>query len=128
MNYMRLTKKTMSIDNIPLYHGQTSNIIQPSESGEAIKSLNDTSIDNNGMSAIDLRTRLSSHEVSTIMALDVLIALGAYPNETIQLTMQRKRLAVSLKGEGRNEIVRISQGLQEQKKQGFFSHMFRGEQ
>lgn len=118
----------MSLDNIPLYQGQTSNIIQPSESGEAIKSLNDTTLDNNGMSAIDLRTRLSTNEVSTIMALDVLIGLGAYPHQTMQLTMQRKRLAVSLKGEGRSEIVRISQGLQEQKKQGFLSRMFRGEQ
>jgi len=64
-------------------------------------------------SGIDLRTRLFNTEICSIIVIDTLIILKFLPTSISSLTLQKKRLAVSLKGLGRKEIVDIVQGKRE---------------
>lgn len=91
------------------------NIIEPSELGEALKHLNDDSIDleDSRMSNIDLRSRLHHTEVSSVLALDSLVSLGVCPTLCLAFTRQKKRLAVSINGLGRKDIVDIVHGKEE---------------
>ena len=90
-------------------------IQQPTELGEVLRELNNTAKDKSGMSGIDLRTRLRAWEIPPLMAVDVLVGMNFLPKECLNLTEQKKRLSVSLDGGGRNDIVKIVNGNQEQK-------------
>lgn len=99
------------IDNIssqfPDDIGQ-SIVHESSDLADSLKELNNDKFDTKTkMSGIDLRTRLHRSEITQIMAIDVLVSFGLLPNDCIKLTMQKKRLAVSLEGKGRSEIVNI---------------------
>jgi len=81
-------------------------------------------------SPIDLKTRLHASEVSSIIAVDSLVAMEFLPSQTTFITRSKKRLAVSLAGKGREEIVAIAKGMDENSraKSGFekLGSWFRG--
>ena len=90
-------------------------IIQPTELGETLKELNKDALEiNTRMSGIDLRTRLHHAEISSVLALDALVSLGVLPTKCLAFTRQKKRLAVSIDGKGRDDIVNIVAGKREQ--------------
>ena len=57
------------------------------------------------MSQIDMRTRLASFEISAVLAVDSLVALGVLPQRCLPWSTQTKRLNVSEGGKGRDERV-----------------------
>lgn len=93
----------------------TQNIIEKTEIGEALEQLNDDKIDvsDTRMSGIDMRSRLHHAEISSVLALDALVALGICPSMSLAFTRQKKRLSVSLGGQGRDDIVNVVSGKQE---------------
>lgn len=94
-------------------------IQQPTELGESLKELNKDEIESaTRMTGIDMRSRLHPMEVSSILALDALVALGVCHTKMLSFTRQKKRLSVSIEGKGRNDIVNIVSGKRELEKQG----------
>jgi hypothetical protein len=94
--------------------GEVTNVVQPTEAGEVIKELNKDELEpTTRMSGIDMRSRLHHLEISSILAVDSLVALGCLPTRCLAFTRQKKRLAVSLDGSGREDIVRIVGGRRE---------------
>ncbi len=92
-------------------NNQITEVVEPTELGESLRELNNDSIQREtNMSAIDMRTRLSAFEIGSILALDTLVAMRILPVSCLAFTRQKKRLNVSLKGEGRTEIVDIVSG------------------
>jgi len=107
-------------------------IITPTEISElqgSLQELNNDSVDNRTRtSGIDLRTRLFNVEIASITVLDTLVAFNFLPMSIVPFTLQKKRLAVSLKGKGRDEIVELVAGKREvdsQKSSSFFGNMFK---
>ncbi len=90
-------------------------IKERSDLAESLKELNDDTKDAvDGMSGIDLRTRLHFTEIAPILASDTLVSFNFLPKKCIDFTRQKKRLAVSVGGKGRDEIVKITGGYQEE--------------
>lgn len=109
----------------PMMDLGTQEIVQPTELGETLKQLNDDTVDDNSrMSGIDMRSRLHYIEVASILAFDTMIALKFLPMTCSPFTRIKKRLAVSIDGKGREDIVRIVAGKKEHEEQvgnaGFF--------
>jgi len=111
---------------------QDLGVITPQEISELQGSLqelnNDTINTVNRTSGIDLRTRLYNTEIASITVLDTLVAFNFLPMSIVPFTLQKKRLAVSLKGKGRDEIVELVRGKKEEdvkKSGGFFGNMFK---
>lgn len=95
--------------------GKEQPIHEVTELGEVMRNLDDDIQDRiTKMSNIDFNTRLTADEINNIMIIDELTRLGILP-DNIGLTRQKKRLSVSLKGEGRKEKVAIVQGEREHK-------------
>ena len=91
------------------------NIEEKSDLAESLKQLNNDEEEiNTRMSGIDLRTRLHFTEIPSILACDTLVNFGFLPQECLAFTRQKKRLAVSIDGKGRGEIVDIVKGQREQ--------------
>ena len=91
-----------------------TDIKETTELGEALKELNDDNIQpNTRMSGIDMRSRLHFMEVSSILAVDSLVSFKLLPINCLSFTRQKKRLAVSLAGKGRDDIVGIVRGERE---------------
>lgn len=87
---------------------------EPTELGEALNNLNSDAIEQDTrMSGIDLRARLHPIEISSVLALDALVALKVLPVASLSFSRQKKRLSVSTNGEGRKEIVSVIQGKRE---------------
>jgi len=105
-------------------------VSEVSETAETIKELNSDELQVDKFSPIDLKTRLHSSEVSSIIAVDSLVAMEFLPSQTTFITRSKKRLAVSLAGKGREEIVAIAKGMDENSraKSGFekLGSWFRG--
>ena len=81
-----------------------------------IRTINEDIIEKDtGLPSIDLKTRLSPYELSSIIIHDTIIALGCLPASCLATTRTKKRLAVSLQGKGREEMVRIVQSEREHK-------------
>jgi len=92
-----------------------TNITQGTELEGSLKELNADSINvETRMSAIDMRTRLHSFEISAVLAVDSLVALGVLPQKCLPLSTQKKRLNVSEGGKGREEMVTLVAGKREQ--------------
>ncbi len=107
---------TGGVEKIPqkLSEGIT-NITQSTELEGSLRELNADSIDSETrMSAIDMRTRLHSFEISAVLAIDSLVALGVLPQKCLPLSTQKKRLNVSEAGQGRKEMVELVSGKREQ--------------
>lgn len=89
-------------------------INQSTELGDSLKELNQDDLDRRTrMSGIDMRARLHPAELPNIVALDALVALQILPSKCLAFTRQKKRLSVSLQGQGREEIVKIVGGKQD---------------
>jgi len=89
----------------------TINVQEASEIAETLKELNNDNKDiDSKMSNIDMRTRLHYMEISGLLAIDTLVSFNFIPERCLVFTRQKKRLAVSLKGKGREEIVQIARG------------------
>ncbi|MGM0495440.1 MAG: hypothetical protein ACQERX_02135 [Bacillota bacterium] len=89
-------------------------IKEPTELGEVIRDLNNDTIERETkMSGIDMRSRLHEIEVSSILAVDTLVSFNFLPLSCLPFTRQKKRLAVSLDGKGRDDIVKIVSGKRE---------------
>lgn len=101
-------------ESTPSLPSSVERVSEPSDVAETIKELNVDTLDSNKFSSIDLKTRLHPIEISSIIAVDSLIALRFLPSNSSIITRSKKRLAVSLGGKGREEIVSISQGMKEQ--------------
>ena len=87
---------------------------ETTELGESLKELNDDTVsESNRMSGIDMRTRLNMFEIPPILAVDRLVGFKFLPIDCLTFTRQKKRLAVSLDGQGRGEMVNVIQGKQE---------------
>lgn len=94
-----------------------TNITQPTELGETLRELNRDEIElHTGMSMIDMKSRLHYIEISSILAMDTLVALRVLPGRCLAFTRQKKRLAVSLDGKGRGEMVEVVGRKREQDK------------
>jgi hypothetical protein len=93
-------------------------VVTPTEIGDLQGSLIELNKDDINLkdktSGIDLRTRLHPIEISAIVVLDNLVTLKFLPPSVIPVTLQKKRLNVSMAGKGREEIVKIVQGKTEQ--------------
>lgn len=88
-----------------------SPIQQESDLKGVMKELNEDTFETEAqLPSIDLKTRLQPYELSSIIIHDTVINLGCLPKECLITTRNKKRLAVSLKGEGRKEMVQIVQG------------------
>jgi len=99
---------------IPFQDRGITNITTPTELGESLVELNKDEIDaQSRMTGIDMRSRLHYAEISSILALDALVALGVCHTKMLSFTRQKKRLTVSLQGLGRQEIVSIVGGKRE---------------
>jgi len=113
-------------------HNEEQGIIHANEVSELQGSLqelnNDTVSPITRNSGIDLRTRLYNSEIASITVLDTLVAFNFLPMSIVPFTLQKKRLAVSLKGKGRDEIVELVAGKREgdvQKSTGFMGNFFK---
>lgn len=92
-----------------------TNITQSTELEGSLKELNADAINpDTRMSAIDMRTRLHPIEISSVLAIDSLVALGVLPQRCLPLSTQKKRLNVSEMGLGRKEMVELVAGKREQ--------------
>jgi len=61
-----------------------------------------------------MRSRLHYAEISSVLALDSLVALKMLPVACLAVSRQKKRLAVSLDGKGRDDMVNVVSGKREQ--------------
>lgn len=117
------------VENMTQYKDKgVQEIIQTTETGEALEQLNSDEITDSKMTSIDMRGRLHHAEVSSILALDALVSLGVCPSALLSFTRRKKRLSVSIDGKGRGEIVNLVTGKQELEKQKFtdkFAGMFK---
>jgi len=123
----REEKKIMNI-----HHDVQRGIITPNEISElqgSLQELNNDAVNPlSRTSGIDLRTRLFNSEIASITVLDTLVAFNFLPMSIVPFTLQKKRLAVSLKGKGRDEIVELVAGKREtdvKASSGFFGSMFK---
>lgn len=113
-------------------HNVDNGIVTPQEISELQGSLQELNNDElnkeNRTSGIDLRTRLYASEIASMTVLDTLVAFKFLPLSIKPFTLQKKRLAVSLNGKGRSEIVDIVKGKREedtQKGNGLFGNLFK---
>lgn len=96
----------------------TIDITQSSEMGESIRELNSDDIDPvTKQSAIDKKTRIDKYEEMFLLIVDSLRGFKFLPAETNNITTQKKRLAISRDGRGRDEIVRMVVGDREYQKE-----------
>ncbi len=106
--------QTVGVQEINIDDGTTQNIIQTSELADSLKELNNDLLDAaTRQSGIDMRTRLHPFEINSILAIDTLVSLGVLPTKCLAYTRQKKRLAVSLLGKGRDDIVKVVSGKRE---------------
>lgn len=88
-----------------------TNITQSTELEGSLKELNSDDINpETRMSQIDMRTRLHPIEISSVLAIDTLVAFGVLPQRCLPLSTQKKRLNVSQDGKGRIEMVELVAG------------------
>jgi len=88
---------------------------QPTELGESLVNLNEDEVDpRTRMSGIDLRARIHPSVMPYFGAMDALVRFGVMPRRCSDFTRQMKRLTVSERGLGRQEIVDVVSGKQEQ--------------
>lgn len=88
-----------------------TNISQNTELEGSLKELNKDLIDpETRMSQIDMRSRLHEIEVCGVLAVDTLVGFGVLPQKCLILSTQKKRLNVSLEGQGRKEMVELVAG------------------
>lgn len=104
--------------DMPRQNNARTDINQSSELGDTLRELNDDTIEpHTRMSGIDMRARLHPMEITGLLGIDTLVAFRVLPESCLQFTRQKKRLSVSIKGEGRKEIAEIAAGKREHDRQ-----------
>lgn len=99
-------------------------IKESSDTAETIRELNDDTLTKDNFSNIDMKAILHPVELSSIIALDSLVVLKFLPTSTGFITRAKKRLSPSQMGKGREQIVQIAQGMQQQQQgSNFFDKM-----
>ena len=102
-------------------------VVQPTELGETLRDFNSDVLDaETRMTSIDMKTRIFNiFERNSLMAVDSLVAMSFLPLRCLTITRQAKRLNVSLRGEGRKEIVEIVAGKRahDEKSGGFMNNV-----
>jgi len=100
---------------------------QDSELTGVMKILNEDVLEKStNLPSIDMKTRLAPFELTSMVIHDAVIALDCLPKECLITTRTKKRLAVSLLGEGRKEMVRIVQSEREKESGGGFMSKVKG--
>jgi len=119
--------KTGGVETIQTYQGITP-VSNPTELGESLRESFEDHIDPvTKMSSIDMKTRIYNvFERNAMMAIDSSVSLGMLPVRCLVITRQAKRLNVSMKGEGRKEIVDLVAGKREHDKQVASGGLFGG--
>ena len=93
----------------PFHNSGIQQAKESTELGDALDNLNKDDIEpETRMTSIDMRSRLHHAEASSVLALDALVALRVLPVDCLAFSRQKKRLAVSVDGQGRKEIVDIT--------------------
>ncbi len=93
----------------------TEHIIQPTELGESMRSLDDDSVNpHNRMSKIDFNARIHHTEKPSVDVFDALISMGMLTKKCQYLSIVKKRNSVSEDGKGREEKVAMVVGKREQ--------------
>lgn len=111
--------KNLSMENDSttsrMLHGDRgiATIKQDSDIKQIIQEMNRDDINEINMSSIDMNTRVSSVESGAMTSWDSLIQMCFMPVKSMAITRQKKRINVSLNGQGRQEAVQISQGQRE---------------
>jgi len=91
---------------------------EKTELGEAFSHLDNDDVNiKTGFSNIDFNARLSQLEINNCIIFDELKAKGILPFDA-NITLQKKRMSVSLLGKGREEKVTIASGSREAELQG----------
>lgn len=86
-------------------------IKESTELKDAMEELNKDELDSDTkMSSIDMRSNLHYTEISGLLACDALVMFRVLPQRCLNYTRQKKRLAPSLNGMGRNQQVAIVAG------------------
>jgi len=102
---------TNQYDFVDSMQDSQTEIKDSTELGDSLKELNNDSVERSTrMSGIDMRSRLHYIEISSILAFDTMIGLRLVPMSCLNFTRQKKRLAVSQNGKGRDDIVDIVAG------------------
>jgi hypothetical protein len=98
---------------------------QQSELTGVMKELNEDVLEQDTkLPSIDMKTRLMPFEITSMVIHDAVVNLRCLPKDCLITTRTKKRLAVSLKGMGRQEMVRIVQTERNKEQgEGFFSRM-----
>lgn len=99
-------------------------LVQDSELTGVIKEINEDLLSSEKLSGVDMKTRLNGMEIPSIIIHDVLVAFNILPTQCSTTTRLKKRLAISINGLGRREIIDIVRPERERKQGGFFSRMF----
>ena len=103
------------------------NINQDTELKGVMKEMNEDILEKSTqLPSIDMKTRLHPIELSSMVIHDAVVSLGCLPKECLITTRTKKRLAVSLNGLGREEMVKIVQGERESKQGGGFMDRVKG--
>ena len=93
----------------------TQEIVQESDTKGAIKELNNDDVDvTTRMSGIDMRSILHPFDIGPLARTDTLVAMKFLPVTCLHLTRQKKRLSVSIRGIGRQQVVDLAAGKREQ--------------
>jgi hypothetical protein len=94
---------------------QQTNILEATELGDVMKYMHEDKLeDDKSMTTIDMKSRLGMIEISGMVCVDFLIGSSFLPQHCIALTRTKKRLNVSLRGLGRQEMVAVVVGKREQ--------------
>lgn len=80
------------------------------ELGVAFKELNSDYIDAEKMPSIDMKTRLHEQEIAGMLAIDTMVGFGVLPVDCMNFNRRKKRMNVSLRGLGREEMRDIAMG------------------
>ena len=101
-------------------------IFEQSDLAQVMNSLDKDAVDTRThMSDIDFNTRLTHNEISACLIMDEFQRLGVL-DKRISLSRQKKRLAVSLDGKGRQEKVDIVRSERESVQGTGFMSKFKG--
>ena len=129
MGYKLNSERSNIKEEAPIMNNSIENIQEVGDMSQTIKELNDDTIVDK-FTNIDMKTNLKDVEINGILVVDSLRAMGFLPFDISNLTRSKKRISVSKGGKGREDIVRIAQGMQEESTgTSFFSkmgNMFRG--
>lgn len=91
-------------------------IKETSELGEALGELNKDDDNDIRMSGIDFKSRVSSFQIAPLVAVDTVASMGVISADARKLVRNIMRKMVSLDGKGREELVKVAVGRQEEER------------